>query len=81
VDYISGRRKNVDADLRDAGFTRIGEAMYQKRERRIRYVSTTEQIMGIEGGGRVFVVRPYSPSDIAAFAASRGFAVQSTIET
>jgi hypothetical protein len=66
VDYISGRRKNVDSDLREAGFTRIGEAMYQKRERRIR---------------RVFVVRPYSPSDIAAFAASRGFAVQSTIET
>lgn len=75
MDYIAGDREKVDADLRRAGFDRIGVAMYRKGERRIRWVSGRETVIGIEGAGRKFIVREGADVEIRREAALRRFEV------
>lgn len=80
MDYIAGYRDCVDADLRHAGFERIGETMYQKGDRRIRWVRGREQIIGIDGDGRTFILREPWDSEVRREALARRFRVTLELE-
>jgi hypothetical protein len=80
VDYIAGKRKIVDTEMKRHGFERIGEHMYQKDARRVRWVSSADQLQGVEGGGRKFISRWPFDHDIERMARERRFVVTLQIE-
>lgn len=80
MDYIAGARKTVDAELKAKGFERIGEEMYQKGERRIRWLSHADKLLGIDGSGRKFISRYPFDHELERMARVQRFTVTLQIE-
>jgi len=80
MDYIAGRKNEVADDLARHGFERIGESMWRKGDRRIRWIASREYILGVEGDGRTFIARPGADSDLVREAPIRRFVVVREIE-
>lgn len=79
MEYIAGYRGEVDADLRAAGFQRVGADMYCKGSRRIRWVSGVEKIRGIDGDHRAFILRKPFDLEMHREAIARRFNVVTEI--
>jgi hypothetical protein len=75
VDYVAGYKDQVHDDLVSAGFERIGDSMWRKGDRRIRWVSGIERLRGIDGAGRKFIWRAGAEHSIEREAAIQRFEV------
>lgn len=57
LSFIAGERRLVDADLRAAGYSRVGIDTWEKGDTCIRWVGQAEHIRGLDGVGKDFILR------------------------